>query len=171
MLTDTVGFIRKLPHQLVQAFRATLEEMRYADILIHVVDASNPEREQQMETVYNTLKELGCGETPVITAFNKMDREVEFPLPADDTARDSIRISASNGDGLTELLTSVEDLIKSFKKNIKVLIPYSEGKLSAMIYSRCELLSEEHTGEGLLAEIYADEEMTNRLRPYIVNED
>ena len=163
MLTDTVGFIRKLPHHLVQAFRATLEEMKYADILLHVLDASNPERAEQMSTVYATLKDLGCGETPVITAYNKMDREVELPLPRDTTARDTVKISAVNGDGLDELLLTIEKLIKSFKKHIKVLIPYSDGRLTAMLYSRCEVIKEEHTENGLLADVFVDEEMENRL--------
>lgn len=163
MLTDTVGFIRKLPHHLVQAFRATLEEMKYADILLHVLDASNSERAEQMSTVYATLKDLGCGETPVITAYNKMDREVELPLPRDTTARDTVKISAVNGDGLDELLLTIEKLIKSFKKHIKVLIPYSDGRLTAMLYSRCEVIKEEHTENGLLADVFVDEEMENRL--------
>lgn len=163
MLTDTVGFIRKLPHHLVQAFRATLEEMKYADILLHVLDASNPERAEQMSTVYATLKDLGCGETPVITAYNKMDREVELPIPRDTTARDTVKISAVNGDGLDELLLMIEKLIKSFKKHIKVLIPYSDGRLTAMLYSRCEVIKEEHTENGLLADVFVDEEMENRL--------
>lgn len=168
MLTDTVGFIRKLPHHLVQAFRATLEEMKYADILLHVVDASNVDRADQMITVYATLKELGCSETPVITAFNKMDREVELPLPRDKTARDIVKISASTGDGLEKLLETIETLIKSFKKTVRVLIPYSEGSLTAMVYTRCEIISEEHTGEGVELELYADSEMEKRLEKYMI---
>ena len=168
MLTDTVGFIRKLPHHLIQAFRATLEEMKYADILLHVVDASNPERASQMETVYATLKDLGCGETPVITAFNKMDRDVELPLTRDFVARDTVKISAANGDGLDSLLESLERLIKSFKRPIKVLIPYTEGRLMAMVYASCEIMKEEHTENGVLAELFADEEMENRLEKYTV---
>ncbi|GFI62164.1 GTPase HflX [Clostridiales bacterium] len=166
ILTDTVGFIRKLPHHLIQAFRATLEEMKYADVLLHIVDASNPERAGQMETVYNTLRDLGYGETPVITVFNKMDRNVELPLPKDDTARYNTRISAANGEGLDILLETIEKLIKSFKKPIKVLLPYSEGKLMSMIYEKCEIISEEHREEGILAGIYADQEMENRLDKY-----
>ena len=122
ILTDTVGFIRKLPHHLIRAFRATLEEMKYADILIHVVDASNPDRAQQMSTVYSTLKDLGCEKTPVITAFNKMDRDVELPLPPDTSARQTVKISALDGNGTEELALAVETLIKSFKKHIKVVV-------------------------------------------------
>ncbi len=168
VLTDTVGFIRKLPHHLIKAFRATLEELKYADILLHVVDASNPERADQMETVYSTLNELECGETPVITAYNKMDRDIDFPLPKDTTARDTVRISASNGNGIDELLLSIETLIKSFKKHFKVLLPYSEGKLTAMVYSRCEIVKEEHMDDGILIELFADSEMENRLEKFTV---
>lgn len=168
ILTDTVGFIRKLPHHLIRAFRATLEEMKYADILIHVVDASNPDRAQQMHTVYETLKELGCEKTPVITAFNKMDRDVELPLPLDACARETVKISAKEGAGTEELASAVENLIKSFKKHIKVVIPYSEGKLMAMVYSRCEVIHEEHREDGVCADLYADSEMENRLEKYTV---
>ncbi len=168
ILTDTVGFIRKLPHHLIRAFRATLEEMKYADILIHVVDASNPDRAQQMNTVYSTLKDLGCERTPVITAFNKMDREVELPLPMDKAARETVKISALDGKGTDELATAIETLIKSFKKHIKIVIPYSEGKLMAMVYSRCEIIHEEHREDGICADLYVDGEMENRLEPYTV---
>ena len=168
VLTDTVGFIRKLPHHLIKAFRATLEEMKYADILIHVVDASNEERAEQMSTVYSTLNDLGCAETPVITAYNKMDRDVELPLPKDSTARDTVKISAANGDGIEELLLSIETLIKSFKKHLKVLLPYSEGKLTAMVYSRCEVVKDEHLDNGVLIELFADSEMENRLEKFTV---
>lgn len=168
ILTDTVGFIRKLPHHLIRAFRATLEEMKYADILIHVVDASNPDRAQQMSTVYSTLKDLGCEKTPVITAFNKMDRDVELPLPPDTSARHTVKISALDGKGTEELALAVETLIKSFKKHIKVVVPYSEGKLMAMVYSRCEIINEEHREDGICADLYADSEMENRLEQYTV---
>ena len=168
MLTDTVGFIRKLPHHLIKAFRATLEEMKYADILIHVVDASNPDRMGQMNAVYETLKELGCEKTPVITAFNKMDRNVELPLPYDTIARQTVKISAKSGDGTAELAEAVETLIKSFKKPIKAVIPYSEGKLTALVYSRCEIINSEHRDDGICVELYADEEMENRLEQYTV---
>jgi len=100
LLTDTVGFIQKLPHHLIQAFRATLEELKYADILLHVVDASNPNREEQMRVVYDTLRGLGCEDTPVITVYNKMDREVELPLPMDRMAREIVQISAGKQMGV-----------------------------------------------------------------------
>ncbi|MBD9219129.1 MAG: GTPase HflX, partial [Clostridiales bacterium] len=168
LLTDTVGFIRKLPHHLIRAFRATLEELKYADILLHVVDASNPDRQEQMNTVYDTLKELGCENTPVITVYNKMDRDVELPLTIDFNARCEARISALDGKGVEAMLETIEKLIKSFKKSIKVCIPYSDGKTASMVYGRCEVISEEHTADGILMELYVDEEMENRLSNYLV---
>ncbi len=166
LLTDTVGFIQKLPHHLVQAFRATLEEMKYADILLHVVDASNPEREEQMRVVYQTLKELGCEDTPVITVYNKMDLQPELPLPQDGQARDMVRISAARGEGLDGLLESVEQLLQSFRKTMRALVPYTEGALIGWLHGRCEILQEEHTADGVRLEAAVDEEAANRLERY-----
>lgn len=166
LLTDTVGFIQKLPHHLIQAFRATLEEMKYADILLHVVDASNPEREEQMRVVYQTLDELGCGDTPVITVYNKMDLQPEMPLPQDGHARDAVRISAASGEGLEELLESIERLLQTFRRTMRALVPYTEGGLIGWMHGRCEILREEHTAEGVLLEAAVDEEAANRLEKY-----
>lgn len=169
-LTDTVGFIQKLPHHLVQAFRATLEELQYADILLHVVDASDPNREEHMQVVYQTLRDLGCADTPVITVFNKMDREVELPLPMDKMARDMVQISAKNGDGMDILLERVEKLLQSFRRSMTALVPYTEGGLIGWVHGRCEIIREEHTGEGVLLAVYVDEESANRLAKYQVTE-
>ncbi|MDD3394701.1 MAG: GTPase HflX [Anaerotignum sp.] len=166
LLTDTVGFIQKLPHHLVQAFRATLEELKYADILLHVVDASNPNRQEQMQVVYKTLEDLGCADTPVITVFNKMDREIELPLPLDVRAREVAQISAFRGDGLEGMLRSLENLLKSFRNSLVALIPYTEGGLIGWVHGRCEILREEHTPEGVLLEVYVDEESENRLEKF-----
>ena len=166
LLTDTVGFIQKLPHHLVQAFRATLEELKFADILLHVVDASNANRQEQMQVVYKTLEDLGCGDTPVITVFNKMDRDVELPLPLDMKAREIAQVSAFNGDGLNGMLGMVENLLKSFRKSMVALVPYTEGGLIGWVHGQCEIIREEHTPEGVLLEIYVDEESANRLEKY-----
>lgn len=168
MLTDTVGFIQKLPHHLIQAFRATLEELKYADILLHVVDASNPNRQEHMQVVYQTLRDLGCQDTPVITVFNKMDCDVELPLPPDTTARDTVQVSAAKGEGLEEMLLRVEKLLQSFRKSMTALVPYTEGGLIGWVHGRCEMIREEHTAEGVLMEVYVDEESANRLKKYEV---
>ncbi len=166
LLTDTVGFIQKLPHHLVQAFRATLEELKFADILLHVVDASNSNRQEQMQVVYKTLDDLGCADTPVITVFNKMDREIELPLPMDNKAREMAQISAFTGDGLEGMLGLIEKLLKSFRKSMVALVPYTEGGLIGWAHGRCEMIREEHTPEGVLLEVYVDEESANRLEKY-----
>ena len=170
LLTDTVGFIQKLPHHLIQAFRATLEELKYADILLHVVDASNPHREEQMVVVYETLRDLGCGDTPVILVYNKMDRAVELPLPVDKNARDAVQISAMTGMGMERMLTSVEELLKTFRHSMKAVIPYTDGGLLGWIHGRCEIIQEEHQAQGVYVEVYVDEEAKNRLKKYCVTE-
>ena len=169
-LTDTVGFIQKLPHHLVQAFRATLEELQYADILLHVVDASNPNRTEHMKVVYETLKSLGCENTPVLTVFNKMDNDVELPLPMDTMARDIVQVSAAKGEGMDVLLERIEKLLQSFRKSMTALVPYTEGSLIGWVHGRCEIIREEHTGEGVLLEGYVDEESANRLAKFKVEE-
>lgn len=169
LFTDTVGFIQKLPHNLINAFRATLEEASYADVLIHVVDASNPKRQEQMKVVYNTLKELGAGDKPVITVYNKIDKEnVEKPLLKDRRALKTISISAKKGLNIDTLLNAAEEVIRSFKKSIKVVIPYSMGQLLSIIHGSCEVTGSENREEGYYFELYADEEAENRLREYIV---
>lgn len=166
LLTDTVGFIQKLPHHLIQAFRATLEELQFSDILLHVVDASNPNRQQQMEVVYQTLKELHCETKPVITVYNKMDREVEFPLPLDSIAREKTSISAKTNQGCDDMLQKIESILKSFRTSMKILLPYTEGSLLNSIHGKCEIIKESHSAEGVLLELFAQEEMKNRLQKY-----
>lgn len=171
LFTDTVGFIQKLPHHLIKAFKATLEEAKYADILVHVVDASNPKRNEQMNTVYRTLKELGADNKPVITVYNKIDKEnVEKPLFTDKMALETISISAKKGLNIDMLLEKTEEIIKSFKKSIKVIIPYNMGQLLSIIHGNCEITASENRAEGYYFELYADEEAENRLKDYIVEE-
>lgn len=167
LFTDTVGFIQKLPHGLIKAFRATLEEAKYADILLHIVDASNSTREEQMNVVYKTLEELGADDKPVITVYNKTDRDVEMPLPLDKKALHIVNISAKTGKNLDKLVSVVEKTIKSFKKSIKVLIPYDKGNLLSIIHGNCEITSQEMKDNGYYFELYADEEAENRLKDFI----
>ncbi|MBR5468727.1 MAG: GTPase HflX [Firmicutes bacterium] len=167
-LTDTVGFIQKLSHHLVEAFKATLEELTFADILLHVVDASDGNREKHMEVVYSTLKDLGCADKPVITVFNKMDREIELPLPEDRICTARVETCAKDLKSLDGLLDVIEVVLKSFRNSMKVLIPYSEGHLLAVIHGKCEIISEEHTAEGTLIEAYMNEEAAGRLEKYRV---
>ena len=170
LFTDTVGFIQKLPHGLIKAFRATLEEAKYADLLVHVVDASNPKRREQMNTVYKTLAELGADKKPIVTVYNKIDKDdIEMPLTKDNRAMETLAISAGTGIGLPEMIAKVED-IKSFKKSIKVLIPYDKGHLLSIVHGKCEITASENKDEGYYFELYADNETENRLREYIIND-
>lgn len=166
LMTDTVGFIRKLPHHLVKAFRSTLEEVKYGNILIHVVDISNDRCEDQMKVVYQTIKDLECIDTPIITVFNKIDKEIQLPFPTDSISRKTFKISAKNGTGIDNLLSGIEELLKSNRDKLKVLIPYSDGFLLNMLHGQCEIISQEHTGEGIVVEAYMNEEMNLRLSKY-----
>lgn len=169
LFTDTVGFIQKLPHNLIKAFRATLEETKYADILIHVVDSSNKSREEQMHIVYKTLKDLDCLNKPIITVFNKIDKEnIEKPLPKDDFSIYTLEISAKNGFGLEEMLSKIEEIIKSFKKSISILVPYEQANIIGSIHGRCEIIKNENRDDGMFFEIFADEEMETRLKKFII---
>jgi len=166
LFTDTVGFIQKLPHHLVQAFRATLEEVCYADILVHVVDGTSAVAAERMAVVYETLRELGCGNKPVITLYNKRDAENFAPPPQDANAVKTLPVSAKNGDGMADLLAELEERLKHMRKKIAVLIPYADGHMNALIYGKAEILAEEHREDGTYFELYADDELSNRLLAY-----
>jgi len=170
LFTDTVGFIHKLPHHLVQAFRATLEELAYSDILLHVVDSANPMYPGQMSVVYETLKKLECMDKPIVTALNKADiknDEIDFPL-TDAQAMHTIPISAVTGAGLPELLLAIEKVLQSMRNRMTILIPYSEGGLTSQIHSTCEVLVSEHRETGTYMELYATSEMAGRLIAFAV---
>lgn len=164
LLTDTVGFISKLPHQLVDAFKSTLEEAVYADMLIHVVDASNPDMDAQMYTVYDTLDKLGASDKPVITAFNKTDRIIEGIQAKDLRAEHTVRISAKHGDGLDKLKAVIEEVLRENKVYIERVFDYSEAGKISLIRKYGELLSEEYTAEGIAVKAYAPVEIADKIR-------
>ncbi len=167
LLTDTVGFIQKLPHHLIQAFRATLEELQYSDILLHIVDSTSDVRDEQMRVVYKTIKDLKCFDKPIITVFNKIDKEGSNAFPLDDNSSKTVTISALNGTNLEKLTTCIEEILKESRKAMNVLIPYTEGQLVNMIHGSCEVLKEEHRENGTYLEIYASDEMNLRLARYV----
>ena len=143
LLTDTVGFIRKLPHHLVEAFKSTLEEAKYADIIIHVVDASNPQMDEQMYVVYDTLRQLGVEDRPVVTLFNKQDK-LERPVRQRDfRAEYSIPVSAKTGMGLEELKKALLEILRREQIYIERLYDFSEAGKIQLIRSRGQLISEE----------------------------
>ncbi len=163
LLTDTVGFIRKLPHHLVEAFRSTLEEARYADLILHVVDASNPSMEHQMHTVYETLKKLEAVGKPVITLFNKADRFTELPLLRDFTADETLLISARTGRGLPELKVLLARKLRERKIHLERLYPYPEAGKIQLIRTYGRLISEDYREDGIAVEAYVPPELYGRL--------
>lgn len=163
LLTDTVGFIRKLPHHLVDAFRSTLEEAKYADMILHVVDASNPDMDGQMHIVYETLRNLGVKDKPVITAFNKQDLVTEPEACRDLKADRVVKISAKKGTGLPELLEIISELLRESKVYVEKVISYVEGNKLALIRKYGELLSEEYVAEGTAVKAYVPKDLHGQL--------
>ena len=157
LLTDTVGFIRKLPHHLVEAFKSTLEEVCCADILIHVVDSSSPQMETQMHVVYETLRELGADKKPVITVFNKQDLLEEKRNFRDFVAEQSICGSAHTGAGMEELKNAITDVLRAQKIYIERLYPYEKAGLIQLIRKKGELLEEKYQEDGIFVRAYVPE--------------
>lgn len=165
LLTDTVGFIRKLPHHLIDAFRSTLEEARYADILLHVVDASNPQMDTQMYVVYETLKQLGIGDKPIITLFNKQDKLTEQVILRDFQADKTLSVSAKTGEGLPALLEELEKILRNQKVYINCIYPYDSAGKIQLIRKNGQLMKEEYTADGILVEAYVPQELYHTVLP------
>jgi len=164
LFTDTVGFIQKLPTEIVAAFRATLEEITEADLLLHVVDATHPNAIAQIDAVEDTLAELEVDHLPMVTAVNKADllppgrdpiRELDIEGPA-------VVVSAVTGQGMAELLTAVEAVMVQSMKPLHIRLPYKRGDLLSLLYERGQVDSEDHTADGV--EIYG--RLPARLIPY-----
>lgn len=163
LLTDTVGFIRKLPHHLVEAFKSTLEEAKYADIIIHVADVSNPQMDEQMHVVYETLRQLGAEGKPVVTLFNKQDL-LENPMRQKDFRADySIPASAKTGQGMEELKKALLEIIRRDQIYIERLYDFSEAGKIQIIRSRGQLLSEEYVPEGIAVKAYVPKDVYGRV--------
>lgn len=163
LLTDTVGFIRKLPHHLVEAFKSTLEEAKYADIIIHVVDASNPQMDEQMYVVYDTLRQLGVEDRPVVMLFNKQDRLEQPGRQRDFQADYSIPTSAKTGQGLEELKKALLEILRRDQIYIERLYDFSEAGKIQLIRSRGQLISEEYVPEGIKVKAYVPKDIYGRL--------
>ena len=158
LMTDTVGFIRKLPHHLIDAFRSTLEEAKYADIILHVVDASNPQMDKQMYIVYDTLRNLEVEGKKIITAFNKTDR-IGQPEPLHDfRAERTVHISAKYGDGLEDLKNILEEILREEKDFLECTIPYRDAGVIQKIREKGELLSEEYREDGIFVRVWVPKE-------------
>ena len=163
LLTDTVGFIRKLPHHLVEAFKSTLEEAKYADIIIHVVDASNPQMEEQMHVVYETLRELGVEDRPVVTLFNKQDLLTGDSRQKDFRADYSIPVSAKTGQGLEELKKALLEIIRKDQIYVERLYDFSEAGKIQLIRSRGQLLEESYVPEGIEVRAYVPQDIYSKI--------
>ena len=163
LLTDTVGFIRKLPHHLVEAFKSTLEEARYADIIIHVVDAANPQMDEQMHVVYETLRELGAEGRPVVTLFNKQDLLVGDQRQKDFRADYSIPVSAKTGQGLAELKKALLEIIRKDQIYIERLYDFKEAGKIQLIRSRGQLLEESYIPEGIAVKAYVPMDIYRKI--------
>lgn len=163
MLTDTVGFIRKLPHHLVEAFRSTLEEAAVADLILHVVDGANPFEEKHRQVVYETLAQIGADQIPVITVFNKKDIWPKEIVLRDERAEMTASVSVRIGDGLEELLTKIEEMIRNLKPYIRTIIPYADGQKVDFIRRYGQVVKEEYTENGTYLEAYLEEAYIRKL--------
>lgn len=164
LLSDTVGFIRKLPHHLVDAFKATLEELTYADVLIHVVDASSEIWQSQMQVVESLIDQLGAQQTPRIVAFNKCDR-----MPAEFHPRMSgaVHISARQGQGLDRLLEAIEQTLARFKRRVEFILPYERASVLDMLYQEADVKQAEYGPEGIAVAAVCDSQILGRLREWV----
>ena len=168
LLVDTVGFIRKLPHHLVEAFKSTLEEAVVADLLLHVIDVSNPQYADQMRVVDSVLSDIGASGKPVIGVFNKCDlakADSAAIAPHYDAA---VQISAKNRTGFDDLLRAVSEIAPGKKTKVTAVIPYAEGALLNELHNSQKILSEEYTGEGTKVTLLADEQAYTAIKEYIL---
>ena len=163
LLTDTVGFIRKLPHHLIEAFKSTLEEAKYADMILHVVDVSNPQMDEQMYTVYETLQNLDVRDKVVITACNKQDRLTEVPIIRDFKADHIANISARTGQGLDALQSVIEQILRERKIEISRTYSYADAGKIQLIRKYGELLEEEYREDGIFVHAFVPKELYGKI--------
>jgi len=163
LFTDTVGFISKLPHNLVDAFKSTLEEAKYADLILHVADASNPEVDEQMKVVYRTLEELKVTGKPVVTFLNKQDKLEEERIIKDIKADAVVKGSAKTGEGIDELLSKITEILREGKVLIDTVLSYADTSKISVIRKKGQLLSEEYEGEGIKVKAYVPKAVAGQL--------
>lgn len=156
IITDTVGFIKKLPHHLINAFRSTLEEAKYADIILHVVDVSNPYADNHIVTVYDTLSSLGVEDKPIITAFNKIDKVDEMPVIKDFKADCVVNIAAKKQIGFDKLIEAISEQVNKSRRYVEKLIAYTDAGIINRIRKTGNLLEEEYREDGIYIRAYVD---------------
>lgn len=162
-LTDTVGFIRKLPHHLIEAFKSTLEEAKYADVILHVVDASNPQVEEQMFIVYETLRELGVKDKTIVTLFNKQDRLADNEILRDFKADYVLKISARTGLGLDELKNTLEKILIGNQIYIERVLDYKDAGMLQLVRKYGQLIEEKYTENGIEIKARVPKDIYGRL--------
>ena len=164
VLSDTVGFIAKLPHHLVDAFRATLEELEYADLLLHVIDSADPNREEHIAVVDSLIAKLAKPGTKTLRCYNKADLVSAEDIPI---GEDVVKMSAAKGQGMEELKKAIEKALGHSRHHIKVLLPYSMGGMVETLHSGAQVLNVDYTGEGIEVETIVDPILYGRLKDYI----
>ena len=167
ILSDTVGFIAKLPHHLVDAFRATLEELEYADLLLHVIDSADPNREEHIRVVDSLIAKLAKPGTPVLRCYNKADLVEKTDIPV---GEDVVAISAKKGYGMDELLHAIENALGQTRHHVVLTLPYSMGGMVDTLHSSAKVNSMDYTGEGIVVDTVLDDILYGRLKEYITKE-
>ena len=167
LLVDTVGFIRKLPHHLIEAFKSTLEEAVVADVLLHIIDASGEEMDNQIAVVEQVLSDIGAVGKPVIAVFNKCDRLEEYPVTAIKNDK-AVYISAKNKINIDKLIEAVAEVAPGRKQRVNACIPYSEGALVSRLHETQKVISEDYGEKGTVMELMVDASMYEKIREYII---
>ena len=167
ILSDTVGFIAKLPHHLVDAFRATLEELEYADLLLHVIDSADPNREEHIEVVDKLIAKLSKPGTQVLRCYNKADLVDATDIPI---GEDVVKMSAREGTGMEDLLKAIEKALDQGRFHVIVTLPYSLGGMVETLHNNAQVLSTDYTAEGIVVETIVDDILYGRLKQYITEE-
>ncbi|MDF2890243.1 MAG: GTP-binding protein HflX [Clostridia bacterium] len=171
LVTDTVGFIKKLPHDLVDAFKSTLEEVLYADLLIHVVDGSNKDYDQQMKVVLEVLKELGAENKPMITVINKVDKIEDMTLVSVESTEDApvVYLSALNKSGFENLMQEIDKIAAQKWRIAELMVPYTDGAMTSMIHNNCRVVEEDYREEGIYVKAEMDPITYGRAVRYVIN--
>ena len=163
LISDTVGFIRKLPHHLIEAFKATLEELSYADVLLHVIDISNPDWEAQAKVVDSLIEQLGAQQTPCIRVYNKCDAYMGI-LPH---GEDIVCLSAKSGEGVQELVEKLSALLDRGNHHVELKIPYANAGIADLLNREASVLNMEYTDEGIEAEVIVPPEVFGKIKQFI----
>jgi GTP-binding protein HflX len=170
LLTDTVGFVRRLPHGLVEAFKSTLEVVAEADLLLHVVDASSPDPEAQIDAVHSVLGEIHAGEVPELLVFNKLDTAPEEARRQVKLHPGSVAISASTGQGVEDLLTALSERLRAVAEVVELLVPYDRGDVLAALHREGEVLSSVHDDAGIRVRARLSRPSVGRLAEFLVRD-